>query len=429
MVEKDSKKLLKHMLTKEFASDLTRRFKKNSTYRFVDNLKNSTINAKFLLGFARKIKPRPVDPYEERDWSFLEMMDLALDIYKDFDIELYNQLKILINDAYWYKEKSILKKAVKFLRAKGLFQKGRDMVFFAEPLYRSNSGSVKHARNGIMRDINLHPDKSVLGVLTLAHEFAHWLCKRSLANKIKEDSTGEIFSLFMERYGADWLFKHGYASEDDVAKFNIRKMNDIAFSANSILRENYFAKHFENDSLKCGIGGLTLEDVIKAQQKWSKQLDFRLSSNKILNDLMAFTYKDRKPAWHDYRYVYGGAVSTVLYRDFQEQPEETKFAIKQFIKHDDRLNMEDSELILLGALAKDKIKNKFDKYFLSNEKVEIYNDSRMNDEELESFLSNIEFRERYDRLERDVAEMQDQEGQKDVEAQLEIEPNKLERGI
>ena len=128
MVEKDSKKLLKHMLTKEFSSDLTRRFKKNSTYRFVDNLKNSTIDAKFLLDFARKIKPRPVDPYEERDWSFFEMMDLALDIYKDFDIELYNQLKILINDAYWYKEKSILKKAVKFLRAKGLFQKGNEHI-------------------------------------------------------------------------------------------------------------------------------------------------------------------------------------------------------------------------------------------------------------------------------------------------------------
>ena len=394
MIEKDSKKLLKHMLTKEFAFDLTRRFRKNNSCNFVAKLKTSTINAKVLSDIARKIKPRPVDHYEEKNWTFFEMVDLALEIYKDFDIELYNQLKILINDAYWYKEKPILKKAVKFLRAKGLFQKGRDMVFFAEPVYRKNDGSVRHARKGIMRDIMLHPDKSIDGVLTVVHEFAHWLCKRSLTNKIKEDSTGEIFSMFMERYGADWLLKHGYASEDDVAKFNIRKMNDLAFHANSILRENYFTKHFETDRLKLGIGRLTLEDMLDAQTKWSHQMEFRLSSNKILNDLMFFTYKDRKPAWHDYRYVYGGIVSTILYKDFQEEPENTKFAIKQFIKHDHELSMEDTELILIGGLAKDKIKNHFDKYFLSNEGVNLKNDRRMTDEELEAFLSEIECRER-----------------------------------
>ena len=298
-------------------------------------------------------------------------------------------------------------------------------MFFAEPVYRKNEGSVRHARNGIMRDISLHPDKSVLGVLTLTHEFAHWLCARSLTMRPKEDATGEIFSLFMEKYAMDWMYKNGYASDDDAAKFDIYNKNILAIKANIILKENYFAKHFENDCLKYGTGRLTLEDVVKAQQKWNKQLDFRLSSNKILNDLMTFTYKVRKPAWHDYRYVYGGAVSTILYRDFQEQPEETKFAIKQFIKHDDKLNMEDTELILLGALAKDKIKNKFDEYFLSNEKVEIDNDRRMNDEELESFLSNIEFRERYDGWERHVAAMQNQIGPKDVEVQPELKLDEL----
>ena len=394
MVEKDSQKLLNHMMTKEFASDLSHRFKKNSTYRFVERLKTSTINAKVLSDFARKVRIVPVDHYEEKNWTFFEMLDLALDIYKDFDEELYNRLKILVGNAHWFKEKPILKNAVKFLRAKGLYKKDKDVVFFADPSYKRNDGSVTRARKGIMRDIMLKPDKSVLGVLTLVHELAHWLCKRSEVGKVKEDASGEIFSMFMEHYAINWLRQKGFASEDDVEKFRIRNKNHIASRANVVLKENAFAKHFQNDRIKLNISDLTLQDVLDAQVRWSHQIEFRLHSNKILNDLMYFTYKDKKPAWFDYRYVYSGIVATILYKDFQNQPEETKFVIKQFIKHDDALNMEETELILLGGLAKDKIKNHFDKYFVSDQGVDLKNDTKMTNEEIDALLSEIECRER-----------------------------------
>lgn len=283
------------------------------------------------------------EQFEKNDYSLDKIASIVLDFYKDFDADMYDYIKKTIDgelrvSGVQFKN---VKERKKYIEKNKLYEQNDTIVFVNEPTDMGGENAVGTSEfdGKKVKVISLSPRNTAEGLLVVAHEFAHMLSQRVVENKCpKEDSIGEIESLFIEKVFRDWLFEKGYISKDELEKLGDRR-NSLVGEIASLLQEKDFCNTF---SLP-----LSKKTVVETMKNIKPDSLFARNQNVIANRMKSSVETGRTSSYF-YRYVVGELYSQELYSQYIKDAVSAKDTFKNLLNSAADLSFEDVEKMITG---------------------------------------------------------------------------------
>ena len=283
-----------------------------------------------------------------------EMIETALLFYKDFDEELYNKLtKTLTEKVYTIKSQTPFTAnfSQEFYDNHWEEVKDKDTILqISEPtdmegLVNAVGNHFIKEHNRVFREINLNPRDDTQGFVVIAHEFAHVLTQRVQEMKKEKDETiGEIESLFIEKVFAFWAYKNGLFSEKDYQDFLNLHMEQYFGNVVLLLEERDILSRLKPPITKEKLNDF--EENLRGDRNY-KPLMRRL-------EIMADGDRNGQRI---FRYVAGEIIASELFKDYLKDREGTAKKFKEYLNNNTKFTLEESARFLLGENFKERIQN------------------------------------------------------------------------
>jgi len=313
----------------ETADKLEKICKKRHAHNFYHDLScgKKIINFHDLDFFISSCKLENVE-FNPIQVSLDEMIEFSKNFFKRLDESFYYKLENVLNDKFFVHD-------------------------FEEPNPNFNAGSIGFDWNKKGEPINglivLHPMNNLQGYVVVTHEFSHLLESRN-QNKIKQktDCLGEIASLFIENLFIDYMKEIDFITEEQ--KIMLYRKKFMSFLHNIVIL--YEEKEILSQ-LDVPIRG---EQLALMEEKYRGTKRGEILKRRIMTmiegDCGCEVYGERQ-----YRYVIGGIVGDLLYKDLKKDPKQTLDKFKIYIEKNADLDEKQAFELLLGENYNQKISN------------------------------------------------------------------------
>lgn len=305
------------------------------------------LNEMGVLGaLERKVASLPhFEPKEllTLDLDLAGMQQIVLQFYGELDLELKNRIEKTLSDPFFEH---------KFSEPNGNGINEGSRVGFE---WKNN-----FAQNG---EIVLNPSNNLIGIITVAHEFAHLLEERIQKRiKNKEDCLGEIASMFIEKVFAEYMLKKSMIEKKDYRILKEHDLNCFSNNVRVLVEENEILS-----GLEVPISGVQLRELHK-KYAFSDRKGVLMRRVQQMTGIGMPKNVQPESGQKRFRYVAGEVVSGALFEDFKKNPKETLGRFENFLSSNAEMEEAEAYQTLLGENYFQKLSTSFQNLNVEQEK-------------------------------------------------------------
>lgn len=296
------------MFDQKFIDDLNHSLINKGDYLFHRN--NNLLKGLFKLFENVEYVKTPIK-YKIKGYSFGDMKALISSAFLDIDERLYNRLERMFNNPDYHHN-----------------------VFYDKSDNRYGDNSCGTHGDGV--HVNITFDNTARGLLTVGHEYVHAIGGRNVKKiKPKEDSIGEIESLFMEKVLADYFLKEGIIDKREYEMFKSERNNSFINDLNFVLENERILSSIQIPVTKEQLENLEQELILEKDGEY------------VLKTLYNYP-KENKTSSCIARYIVGEMVASLLYEKYKMDKEGTMNKFIEFIDNNEIYELEEATRLLIN---------------------------------------------------------------------------------